>query len=67
MTKAMLDSMTTDISDTQIQCPEPQCNKFEWIVDNEKRKAVMRSLKTYLTLLVTTMDLTKMVVVKVGT
>lgn len=37
--KAMLDSMTTDISDTQIQCPEPQCNKFEWIVDNREKKA----------------------------
>ena len=36
---AMLDSMTTDISDTQIQCPEPQCNKFEWIVDNREKKA----------------------------
>ena len=35
----LLSAVTTDISDTKMQCPEQQCNKFEWIVDNREKKA----------------------------
>ena len=41
--KAMLDSMTTDISDTQMQCPD--CQKFEWIKDNRETKATNEKAK----------------------
>ena len=36
---ALLDSMTTDISDVEMQCSEANCGKFQWIVDNRVKKA----------------------------
>lgn len=62
----LLSAVTTDISDTKIQCPESGCNKFDTVVDNREKRIVTLSLLRYQTLLVTTMVQTKMVVVKVG-
>jgi|TARA_R110000823_G_scaffold180242_2_gene312572 hypothetical protein len=33
----LLDTLTEDISHTKMQCPD--CQKFEWIVDNREKKA----------------------------
>jgi len=34
----LLGAVTTDISDTKIQCPESGCNKFDTVVDNREKK-----------------------------
>lgn len=39
----LLSSVTTDISDTQMQCPD--CQKFEWIKDNRETKATNEKAK----------------------
>jgi len=34
----LLSAVTTDISDTKMQCPESSCNKFDTVVDNREKK-----------------------------